>query len=107
MKLSAIIPLVAVSLVSAAPIEKRISGVRGFDISHYQGTVDFKSAFSSGARFVIIKVGRVLNPSPLHPTASVPIHFLDLAPANLHFYPGYRRYYLYRPGLLISLRWGN
>ncbi|OCK75562.1 glycoside hydrolase family 25 protein [Lepidopterella palustris CBS 459.81] len=29
--------------------------VQGFDISHYQGTVDFSSAYSSGARFVIIK----------------------------------------------------
>ncbi|KAF2466226.1 putative N,O-diacetyl muramidase [Lindgomyces ingoldianus] len=31
------------------------AAVPGFDISHYQGTVDFKSAYSSGARFVIIK----------------------------------------------------
>lgn len=39
----------------AEPLEKR-STVQGFDISHYQGTVDFKGAYSSGARFVIIKV---------------------------------------------------
>ncbi|KAI4089970.1 MAG: hypothetical protein L6R37_007964 [Teloschistes peruensis] len=38
----------------AEPLEKR-STVQGFDISHYQGTVDFKGAYSSGARFVIIK----------------------------------------------------
>lgn len=30
--------------------------VQGFDISHYQATVDFGAAYSSGARFVIIKV---------------------------------------------------
>lgn len=32
-----------------------LATVQGFDISHYQGTVDFASAYSSGARFVIIK----------------------------------------------------
>lgn len=30
--------------------------VQGFDISHYQSSVNFKSAYSSGARFVMIKV---------------------------------------------------
>lgn len=30
--------------------------VQGFDISHYQSNVDFNAAYSSGARFVIIKV---------------------------------------------------
>jgi GH25 family lysozyme M1 (1,4-beta-N-acetylmuramidase) len=30
--------------------------VQGFDISNYQPTVDFASAYASGARFVIIKV---------------------------------------------------
>ena len=29
--------------------------VQGFDISHYQGNVDFQGAYNSGARFVIIK----------------------------------------------------
>ncbi|MCJ1441248.1 MAG: hypothetical protein MMC23_001734 [Stictis urceolatum] len=55
MKLSTISLIAAADLVSAAPLEKRIAGVPGFDISHYQGTVDFESAYSSGARFVIIK----------------------------------------------------
>jgi hypothetical protein len=32
--------------------------VQGFDISSYQGTVDFAAAYRSGARFVIIKVRR-------------------------------------------------
>ncbi|RMD43170.1 hypothetical protein DV735_g1966, partial [Chaetothyriales sp. CBS 134920] len=31
------------------------ASVAGFDISHYQSDVDFASAYSSGARFVIIK----------------------------------------------------
>jgi GH25 family lysozyme M1 (1,4-beta-N-acetylmuramidase) len=35
--------------------------VQGFDISSYQGSVDFASAYSSGARFVIIKVSALLN----------------------------------------------
>ena len=38
-----------------APLEKRAT-VQGFDISHYQPNVDFKGAYNSGARFVIIKV---------------------------------------------------
>lgn len=29
--------------------------IQGFDISHYQGTIDFAGAYSDGARFVIIK----------------------------------------------------
>lgn len=32
------------------------AAVQGFDISHYQSSVDFAKAYSSGARFVIIKV---------------------------------------------------
>ncbi|KAF2123212.1 putative N,O-diacetyl muramidase [Lophiotrema nucula] len=32
-----------------------LAAVSGFDISHYQGTVNFAGAYSSGARFVIIK----------------------------------------------------
>lgn len=47
-------PAVALAF-PAEPLEKR-STVQGFDISHYQGTVDFKGAYNSGARFVIIKV---------------------------------------------------
>ncbi|KAL9124289.1 MAG: hypothetical protein Q9217_006368 [Psora testacea] len=48
--------LLAFTLTSAAPaaLEKRAT-VQGFDISHYQGTVNFKGAYDSGARFVIIK----------------------------------------------------
>ncbi|KAI0441802.1 glycoside hydrolase superfamily [Xylaria telfairii] len=32
-----------------------IAAVQGFDISHYQSSVNFASAYSAGARFVIIK----------------------------------------------------
>ena len=38
-----------------ASITERASGVQGFDISHYQSSVNFKSAYSGGLRFVIIK----------------------------------------------------
>jgi len=37
--------------------------VQGFDISHWQATVDFQVAYDSGARFVIIKVGAKWSPS--------------------------------------------
>ena len=59
----------ALAAVSAAPtaLEKR-STVQGFDISHYQGTVNFNGAYSSGARFVIIKVRLSQSPSlPIFP----------------------------------------
>ncbi|EGO51920.1 N,O-diacetylmuramidase [Neurospora tetrasperma FGSC 2508] len=35
--------------------------VQGFDISHYQGSVNFARAYSSGARFVIIKATEGTN----------------------------------------------
>ena len=41
------------------------AGVQGFDISSYQGTVDFAGAYTSGARFVIIKVCHLAS-SPHH-----------------------------------------
>lgn len=37
-----------------------LAAVPGFDISHYQANVNFAAAYSSGARFVIIKV--ILKP---------------------------------------------
>ncbi|KAK3328725.1 N,O-diacetylmuramidase [Apodospora peruviana] len=42
--------LAALTLVGAAQ-----ATVQGFDISHYQSSVNFAAAYSSGARFVIIK----------------------------------------------------
>jgi GH25 family lysozyme M1 (1,4-beta-N-acetylmuramidase) len=50
-----ILPLLF-SAASAIPLEARTSGVQGFDISSYQGTVDFAGAYGAGARFVMIKV---------------------------------------------------
>ncbi|KAL8725488.1 MAG: hypothetical protein Q9181_006401 [Wetmoreana brouardii] len=47
----------AIGRVAALPshqLEERDT-VQGFDISHYQGTVNFQGAYNSGARFVIIK----------------------------------------------------
>ncbi|KZF21457.1 glycoside hydrolase family 25 protein [Xylona heveae TC161] len=59
MKFSAsCVAAVAAALLSttrAAPLEERASTVQGFDISSYQGTVNFAGAYDSGARFVIIK----------------------------------------------------
>jgi GH25 family lysozyme M1 (1,4-beta-N-acetylmuramidase) len=33
-----------------------LATVSGFDISHYQGTINYAGAYAAGARFVIIKV---------------------------------------------------
>ena len=44
----------AVALLAAAGAAH--ASVQGFDISGYQGNVDFAGAYASGARFVIIKV---------------------------------------------------
>ncbi|BDD55459.1 hypothetical protein MPDQ_003450 [Monascus purpureus] len=48
MKLSA-------AIVSASLLGVASATIQGFDISNYQGSVDFASAYKSGARFVIIK----------------------------------------------------
>ena len=49
-----------------------LGAVPGFDISHYQKTpYDFKSAYSSGARFVLIKVCSDIP--PLRAGATVPV----------------------------------
>lgn len=59
MRLSISSLLIALTVANAAPVtgelEKRAT-VAGFDISNHQATVNFKGAYSSGARFVIIKV---------------------------------------------------
>ena len=52
MKLSAALCLVSIRLAAAT--------VQGFDISDYQPSVNFAAAYSSGARFVIIKVRNYL-----------------------------------------------
>lgn len=39
--------------------------VQGFDISHYQPTVNYAGAYASGARFVIIKVSHTATSTKL------------------------------------------
>lgn len=56
MKTATLSLVLAAGAASANPLESRASGVQGFDISSYQGTVDFSGAYNAGARFVIIKV---------------------------------------------------
>lgn len=48
--------LVSTLAVSASLVGLAKATVQGFDISSYQPSVDFSAAYSSGARFVIIKV---------------------------------------------------
>ena len=46
-------------LATAAPesLESRkAKTIQGFDVSNHQATVDWKAAYKSGARFVMIKV---------------------------------------------------
>ena len=43
------------SLSVGAPLEKRVSGTPGFDISGYQPNPNYSSAVANGAKFVIIK----------------------------------------------------
>ena len=61
---------------SAAIVSASLAGiasatVQGFDISAYQTDVDFSGAYSSGARFVIIKVWSPFHfpPPPFHLSA--------------------------------------
>ena len=60
MRTSLALALSVAGLAVAAPRrhleERQSSGLQGFDISHYQTTVDFSGAYSSGVRFVIFKV---------------------------------------------------
>ena len=64
MKLSTISLAAALTAAHAAPVLEKRASVQGFDISHYQPDVDFKGAYSSGARFVIIKVRYSLPYAP-------------------------------------------
>ncbi|KAI4263964.1 MAG: hypothetical protein L6R42_000907 [Xanthoria sp. 1 TBL-2021] len=59
MKLTSAFAIAAVCQAAALALpvdnlEKRET-VKGFDISHYQATVNYQGAYNSGARFVIIK----------------------------------------------------
>lgn len=54
MKVATLVPLA--SLAAGAAIEKRQSAVYGFDVSHYQSSVDWTSAYNDGGlQFVYIK----------------------------------------------------
>lgn len=44
------------AVIAASLLGMAQATVQGFDISSYQPSVDFAAAYSSGARFVIIKV---------------------------------------------------
>lgn len=46
--------LALASAAIASPLEKRAT-VEGFDVSHYQPTVNFPAAYKGGLRFVFIK----------------------------------------------------
>ena len=106
MKLLTVSLVAALNAVSAAPLQKR-STVQGFDISHYQGSIDFSGAYSDGARFVIIKVKPTLS-SSIRPHASK----APLFPFTPHTYNlansippiGHRRNRLHRPRILRPLR---
>ncbi|KAJ1581230.1 hypothetical protein NDA11_001542 [Ustilago hordei] len=43
------------TLIDASPIDKRVSGVRGQDVSAYQPNVNFNTEASKGCKFVYIK----------------------------------------------------
>lgn len=61
MKSTGVSLLLAAGTAYASAIQSRASGVQGFDISSYQGTVDFAGAYGAGARFVMIKVNLGIN----------------------------------------------
>lgn len=50
--------ITALALAGAAQ-----AAVQGFDISHYQPTVNYQAAYNAGARFVIIKVSGLSSPT--------------------------------------------
>jgi zinc transporter ZupT len=66
-KMKSFIPAVITTGVSLLGLAKA-STVQGFDISHYQPSVDFAAAYSSGARFVIIKVSENITQITKHHT---------------------------------------
>ena len=105
MKYSILSSFLALTLAAAAPaeLEKR-STVQGFDISHYQGTVNFAGAYSSGARFVIIKASfQISTKSPFKAPQSHKPSYHTTNSFHFHFI-GNRKHRLPRPQLLLALR---
>ena len=50
------LPIIIIAATSASPILVKRDSVYGFDISHYQSSVDFDAAYNDGGlRFVYIK----------------------------------------------------
>ncbi|KAL9081745.1 MAG: hypothetical protein Q9159_007078 [Coniocarpon cinnabarinum] len=70
--------LTLASVATALPLARRAE-VQGFDISHYQPNVDFEAAYSSGARFVIIKA----TESTSYIDTSFSDHYTGATKANL------------------------
>ena len=55
-------------VISLLGIGQAVAAVPGFDISHWQSSVDFAAAYKSGARFVMIKVSSThqhVSPRPM------------------------------------------
>lgn len=92
MKLNLLLPCLAVcQSVAALPtdvLDKRET-VQGFDISHYQGTVNFKGAYNSGARFVIIKV----SVTPVNLVSMLRLIFLQATEGTSYIDPGFSSHY--------------
>lgn len=71
---TAIIP--CIFRASAAPAGLAVRDtVQGFDISHYQSSVDFTGAYNAGLRFVMIKATESTN--YIDPKVSETLHLLS------------------------------
>lgn len=57
LKIFAAVISILFAIATSAPLVQRSDSVHGFDVSNHQNyTIDFSGAYTSGARFVIIKV---------------------------------------------------
>ncbi|KZT57394.1 glycoside hydrolase family 25 protein [Calocera cornea HHB12733] len=50
-----LLPLLALSALSAPLLQKRVTGIPGLDVSSYQGAVDWATVAANGAKFAFIK----------------------------------------------------
>lgn len=71
-----------------------LATVQGFDISHYQSSVNFAAAYSAGARFVIIKVSPT-DMSPRHRSQAVQLTLQHLGDRGDKLYRSYVQLALY------------
>lgn len=88
--------------ISAAFCGLAQAAVEGFDISHWQSSVDFAKAASSGANFVIIKVCD-MAPS----LYMMKLRLSGFVQVHLHVFSGNRRHRLYRRQVFRPLHWGH